>query len=547
MDYLVIVVGIIFSVFSTLILSYVSMATMVGPWIAPTLVLLGQMLISLSKRPSSQASQSVAIMQAIGAGGGIIATGIGFAFPMLYFLDESIFKSWLSSPGYFCSILCVLTIIAGGLGLWLGRLWAKPFIDEKKLPFPVSNLTNQVITSQTHTQQGKQLLHGIAGTFLICGLRDGIGRLGGVLAKTLYVFPSFFGKEIAFAIWPGLWSIGFTVGLSITLPLFVGMVCKYFVVFPLAQHALYLPFRLFDPIAPETFTIAFCSGLVLCEIVFNIPGYIKTLIGLFGKKQSSTIDLWTQKISGFFSKIQSHQLSTQHYLELSGLILLAISLLCYFRFNPIALILLLIFVAIATYSICEIGGKIGMVPFGRYSTFIVVPLLLMFSLDAVQATITCVFFNICAAASSDLLFDYKTADLAGIDRKKMYWYQWIGLIATSLCIGAILWLLFNHLGVGTEALFAQRGKAKALLLQSLNFNFKVVGLGIIFGWVLKRFKLNPTMVFGGLIMPNSVTFGLITGSLGTLLTKKPEKWQSLCAGVLAAESLWVLISILSGK
>ena len=54
------------------------------------------------------------------------------------------------------------------------------------------------------------------------------------------------------------------------------------------------------------------------------------------------------------------------------------------------------------------------------------------------------------------------------------------------------------------------------------------------------------MVFGGMIMPNSITFGLVLGSASTLLVKKTEHYQSLCAGVLAAESLWVLIGILAG-
>jgi membrane protease YdiL (CAAX protease family) len=159
----------------------------------------------------------------------------------------------------------------------------------------------------------------------------------------------------------------------------------------------------------------------------------------------------------------------------------------------------------------------------------------------------CVFFNICAAAASDLLFDIKSADLVGISRKKMYQYQWIGLLAASLCIGIILWLLFTHLELGSEALFAQRGKAKALLLQSLNLDSSIVLLGLLFGWILKQFKVNSTMVFGGLVMPNSVTIGLALGSLATLIVKKPEKLQPLSAGILAAESLWIMGSIILSR
>lgn len=543
MSLFVVGVGVLFAVFSTLVLSYISIATMVGPWIAPTLVLLGHIIFSLNLKflTRQSSTQSIAWMQAIGAGGGIVATGVGFALPMLYFLDAEIFMSWLASPWYFCSIITLVSLVAGGLGLWLGRWWKERFLTEQQLPFPVSNLTHQVITSHNHPRQARQLLNGITGTLLICGLRDGIGRIGGVIAKNYYLFPSLLGREVAFSIWPSLWSIGFTVGLSITIPLFVGLVSKYLVLYPLAHHALYLPFSLFEPLAPETFAIAFCSGIVLCELVLSLPRY--AMSGWRWLKHPKTPSKNTIGLAWLKNLLR---LAPETLLELVLLSFGVVALLTYFGFGLLQQILLVIFTMIATYSICQIGGKIGMIPFGRYSTFIVVPLLLVFKLNAVQATITCVFFNICAATASDLLFDYKMGMLCDLDEKKMYRYQWIGLIATALCMGIVLWLLFTHLQLGSEALFAQRGKAKALLLQSLHFDKYIVGLGLIFGWVLKKAKINPTMVFGGLIMPNSVSIGLIVGSLCTLLTKNAEKYQPLCAGILAAESLWVLITIIAG-
>jgi hypothetical protein len=544
MNFLVIGVGVLFAILSTIVLSYISIATMVGPWIAPTLVLLGHMIFKLknSHTTADEKTESVAWVQAIGAGGGIIATGIGFALPMLFFLDPSIFDQWLKSPLYFCSIITTLCLLGGGLGLWLARWWKDRYMIEQALPFPVSKLTYQVITSQSHPKQAQQLLQGILGSTILCALRDGIWRFNGILAKTYYAFPSIFAKEIGFSVWPSLWAIGFSVGLSITIPLFVGLISKYIILFPLANHANYLPFSLFAPMSTDTFTIAFCSGLVLCEVVFSFPTYIKKWIGWIKHPSSRS-----KANNNFVDTIkQQLQKNNGHFIELAFLTIGIISMLTYFSFSIPAQILLITFAVIATYSINQIGGKIGMIPFGRYSTFIVVPLLLLFKLSAIQATITCVFFNICAAAASDLLFDYKTGELGGLDQKKMYRYQWIGLIATALSIGVILWLLFSHLQLGSEALFAQRGKAKALLLQSLYFDKYIVLMGILFGWVLKKFKLSPTMVFGGLIMPNSVSIGLMIGSLGTLLTKHTEKYQPLCAGILAAESLWILISIVAG-
>lgn len=583
MNLAVIILGIFFSLFSTLILSYISVATMVGPWIAPTIVLVGHAIFA-SFRGMKNKTQALIALQAIGAGGGIIATGVGFAFPMLYFLDPQIFNSWLAQPGYFCLFLTLLCLLAGSLGLLAGNLLTKPFIDDQKLPFPVSNLTYQVAASENHPQQTTMLAGGAIGTVVLRIMRDGIGWLKPLIKDTyLPLLPTpawlanlmptqlvtHLGKDLAFTVWPTLWAIGFSVGLGITIPLCIGMVAKYLVIWPLANHATYLPWHLFPVMNPEIFAIAFCSGLVACELVLQLPGYLLSLLRwarnftlesfkmpfpllrTSGRKSTSnklnstqTRESALQEERGWLAPLQAMLSTLQAKFLATGLILAIAVFLSYFAFSPLAQLLLITFTLLATYSICQLGGKIGMIPFGRYSTFIVVPLLIIFKLDPIQTTIVCVFFNICAAAASDLLFDMKSADLGGIKRKDMVTYQWIGLIATALSIGIVLWLLFTNLQLGSEALFAQRGKAKALLLQSLQFDPIIVLLGILFGVLLKRLKINGTMVFGGIIMPGSITLGLLLGSLGTLITRKPERWQPLCGGILAAESLWIMGKIL---
>ncbi len=545
MELFIIIAGLLFSIFATVILSYISIATMVGPWIAPTVVLLCHILLA-GMRSGKKKTETLVSIQAIGAGGGIIATGIGFAFPMLYFLDPSAFKALMANPWHFCIFFTLLCLLAGGLGLLLGNYLTKSLVDDQALPFPVSNLTTQIATSDSSSAQTSMLMAGIIGTGVLCALRDGLWSLKGIIKKTYYLAPSLLGKEVAFSVWPILWAIGFSVGLPITVPLVIGMIAKYAVAFPLSQHALYLPYSLFQPINPETFAIPFCSGLVACELLLQLPKLIKNIFSK--KKTSHALDLYAK-----LQTLMTHLVMTARSWSPATIgiaCLLTIGTLVFlhiYNFSLSAQLLLLVFSGIATLSICTIGGKIGMIPFGRYSTFIVVPLLLLFSLSPLQATIVCVFFNIAAAAASDLLFDIKSADLVGIARSKMYRYQWIGLVGSALCIGIVLWLLFTNLELGSEALFAQRGKAKALLLQSLNLDTTIVFLGICFGWVLKQFKINSTMVFGGLVMPNSVTLGLLIGSLGTLLVEKQERWAPLCAGILAADSLWVMATILLCK
>ena len=548
---LVVIIGILFTIFSALVLSYISIATMVGPWIAPTLVLFSHSICSVVGRwyPDTNESrnQTIAAMQAIGAGGGIVATGIGFSLPMLYFLDAPTFNAWIGNGWYFCASITLICLVAGGLGLLIGQRLSKPLLDHQDLPFPVSQLTYQAITAGHDRVQSKNLMLGMSATLFICWLRDGLGRFGGFIAKSYHLFPSLFGNTFAIAIWPSLWAIGINIGFAMTTPLLIGMTCKYLIVYPLAHHTAFLPFQLFKPVSIESFTIAFCSGIMVCELIFGFARAYKPLVKLIKKLPTLTSNFWTtvcEKTTRSHTTNDRKQLIYKIIEHISIAFGVAL-LLQHFTYSIPAQIGLICLTLLFTYVICQTGAEIGLIPFGRFSYIIVVPLLLLFKLTALQATITCVFFNVCAATASDLLFDYKTGSLCAIDRKTMYRYQWIGLITAALSVGLILWLLFTNLQLGSADFFAQRGQTKALLLQSLHFDPHIVALGLLFSLALKRFKLNMTMVFGGLIMPNSVTIGLTLGSLSTLFIKKSSHLQSICAGILAAESLWIVISIIS--
>jgi hypothetical protein len=125
----------------------------------------------------------------------------------------------------------------------------------------------------------------------------------------------------------------------------------------------------------------------------------------------------------------------------------------------------------------------------------------------------------------------------------MWFVQWIGLLGVALSLGTIFYFLLTNLHLGSPDFFAQRSQAKALLLQTLHFDPFVVFFGFLYGFIIKKSGLSPTMVFGGIIMPNSISIGLIIGASLTLLTHNKEDYLPFCAGVFASESLWILTSI----
>ena len=144
-------------------------------------------------------------------------------------------------------------------------------------------------------------------------------------------------------------------------------------------------------------------------------------------------------------------------------------------------------------------------------------------------------------------FDYKTGSLSGITQVKMHSYQWLGLIISALSAGLVFWLLFTYLKIGSPELFAQRAQAKAAIIQTFKFDKYIIAVGFLFAFVLKKLKISPAMTFGGILMPNDMTFALITGGVISHFTKHKNN-NSLkdffCAGVFSSESIWVFIKII---
>jgi uncharacterized oligopeptide transporter (OPT) family protein len=556
MNFFIVFLGIIFSIISAAILSYISMATMVGPWIAPALILLASPILRLRyPRISPESlSQKAILIQSIAAVGGIMATALGFALPVFFFLDKSKFCNWIGQgfPAFHLPIIAVC-FSAGSLGIFLGRYFSDKLIEKDGLPFPISKLVYNISIAPSQDRQVKNLFTGMISTTTLCFLRDGLFAFKGMLPKIIYFLEPIFGKALAFPISPMWWAIGFETKLAVAVPLLVGMISKYFVLYPLNHHSQYISYSLFPVFDDINFATAFCSGLVLAEVIagFSLNPisvaksiYIK-LSSLIEKiKKIPKLFHFTKKDSFEAPGKQSRITKVLYKIEPAIAILSSIAFLSYSGFSAAEQAFFLVATTIATYSINRIGGQIGLIQLGRFATFILIPMLFIFNLDHLKITMICVFFNICAATSSDLLFDYKSGQLCSISRSKTHIAQWIGLIVVSISMGFILHLLFSNFTVGSSELFAHRGKVKAMLVQSLNFNVYILSIGFLYGYILKKLKISPTMTLGGIVMPNNVTIGLIFGGLLSVVFKGWKSASPFCSGVFATESLWIIISTL---
>lgn len=518
--------------FSVAILGYLSIATMFGPWIAPTLVLL-LLPIKHFFYGSARAATSlkeIILIQATAAVGGIVAVAIGFSLPMLFFLDQKTFDMLSGNALIFCCGMAAVCLVAGGLGLVLGNFFAARLIDRDKLPFPVSDLTCNMAMSQRGLYDSFCLGVGFLGTLIVCLLRDGLLRFRGFIPPIINFFKV---NGCGIALSPMFVALGYTTGFAIVPPLLVGLCSKYYVLPLLNNHSSYLPFALFKPMDATTLLIAFCSGLVLSEVC----------VGLCRLSLRIAKNIRTKGCVDWIAIRKQTCCAHTQWVAIVFFLVLSCGVLRLAGFTLLEQGFFLVLVVLATYYINLIGGQVGLIQFGRFSTFILIPMILLCNLTSLQMTLVCVFFNICAAAASDLLFDYKTALIANIDRPAMWRLQWIGLAITAAFVGVIFWLLFTHLPLGSSLFLAQRSQAKVLLIQSFSFNGIVVVGGFLYGLFLMLFGLSPTMIFSGLFMPSHTVLALSLGGIIARVWKRTTTSLSLCAGAFSAESLWILLTI----
>lgn len=527
---LTVLVTLLLSVFSTGVMSYIAMATPIGPWIGPTLVLIGLLIFKIFQ--TKNISLHLALATAGGSIGGILATACGFSFPTLFFVDQSLFQSWMSAPVYFVFLMSFLALAAGSFGFLIASMLERNFIIEQNISFPIGQLIYKMIAAHNQVRKAWELVVGFLGTTVFSLLQGGLLGIKGVLPRVITLTnPIKFGVfsiplvQVRFDMLPMLLAIGFIAGHIIAIPLAVGAIAKIFLIDPLNSI-------LFSEISGSDFLLAFCSGMVVIgalQSFLDLPKLVRSLINVF--KSSNT------NKNSFFKEIKN----SVSFVEVGIVLLLVISFLTYFNFSFLEQIYLIVFTFVCTYQLTLIAGKIGMAQLGRFATFVMVPALFIFGVDAVKAAIIATFVEITGGVAADVLFGKKMGYLAEVPPNQLKRFQLFGLIISSLTVGIVFWLLINQFGLGSEDLFAQRSQMRALLINVQNFNTYVLILGGLFGYALKKLKISPMMVLGGLLMPLNYSLGLIAGGILTMFTKQREEWEPFWSGVFAANSIWELV------
>ncbi len=524
-----IITSILFAIFSTSVMTYITLATPIGPWMGPTLAMLGIVIV----RCFSHFTTSK-LLYAVSAGsiGGILATAFGFSLPTYYFLDSNAFVDLMQRPLLACSLIGMLALSGGLLAWWLSLHIKKTLLYDQDLSFPVGVLVYNIASSAHEVGNLQRLLAGFFSTSLYCLLQ--IKRWFGTLVPSMItVFPSWRigilkipALQFSMTYLPMLWAIGFIAGGMITVPLLIGTLTRIF--FTDVIQALYFP-----TIRDADFTLAFCSGMVVAGAFGGLIDTPRQLFDFFKNQQTTT-----KKRDG--QGWRALLFSWQCLLAFGT----AISVLTYFEFSALAQLYILFFTLLCAYQIAAIAGKIGLAQLGRWATFVMLPGLVIFGFTGLQATVVATLVEACGGVTTDILFGQRAASLAQLPARRMFYFQLLGIVVSSITLAIVFWLLVTHFQLGSELLFAERGQARALLVKAVTFDYTVLALGVVYGIILKKCKVSPMLVLGGLLMPLSLSLGLVFGGLSSSLVSKKEEWEPFCSGMFAANALWMVFQAL---
>ncbi len=543
-------VAVLLSLFATVVMSYISMATAIGPWVETTVVLLGMLIFYGAHRwyTTEQKTKALGLVSAAGGIGGILSIAVGFTFPTLYFLDPEGFTALMKTPWQFAGSIGLSTLAAGAFGLLIAQYFEKSLIDQQELAFPIGDLVYKMIVAADNFKKAVMLACGFVGTQVYLILQAFISYIPNpLILLNTHSFGALTIPRIGILTdqLPMFWAIGFVTGHVIAIPLFVGMLSKILVIDPLHYFypALYSFFYhhgfggltgiAYVPkdLSLMDFTIAFTSGLVLYGACKGFLGLPKVLRNTYNK-------LFDRQEAGG----EREDLPFPWYLA-GAVVLLNIIVLSYLQFAWTAQIYLLLFTLVCTYQLMFIAGKFGLAPLGRFATFVMVPYMLIFGYTPLQTTLVALYVEVAGGVACDALFGRKMARLASIDKSTINRYQWLGLLVSSFAIGAVLWIFINHFGLGTELgqLAVTRAAGRALLISVKSFDIGALLFGALFAYILSYFRISAALLLGGILMPISYTLMLVGGGLSTYLVQDKEEYYPFWSGVFASNSLWMLL------
>lgn len=493
------------------------------------------------------------MVQTIGSAGESVAAGAIFTIPALFLWANEFGKS---APSLLEIML--IAMIGGTLGILFMVPLRKALIVKEHgvLPYPEGTACSEVLLAG---EEG-----GASASSVFWGL--GIASVYKFIADGLKLFPSevdysfkkFKGSGFGVDVLPALVGVGYICGVKISVVMFAGGMLGWLVLMPLISM-----FGGDTVLFPGTVEIA---NMATWDIWSNYIKYIGAgavatggIISLI-KSLPLIFQTFAKAMKDYKNKdFGDSTVRTDSDIPLKYILIAIVAIAVIMWLIPVipvnffgALIIIFFGFFFATVSarlVGLVGSSNNPVSGMTIATLLVATFFLkstgntgyagMVSAIAI-GSIICII----AAISGDTSQDLKTGYILGATPKKQQYGEIIGVIAASIAIGSVLYLLNAAWGYGSNELPAPQATLMKMIVEGVmnaNLPWGLVGAGAFLAIVVELLGI-PVLPFAvGLYLPVHLSCGIMVGGLVRFVVEKKKKSTEpgilFASGMIAGEGL----------
>ena len=507
------------------------------------------------------------MVQTIGSAGESVAAGAIFTLPALFLWAE---EGKIDFPSILTIFL--IALFGGVLGVCFMVPLRQALIVEEHgtLPFPEGTACAEVLLAgEEGGSKAGTVFAGLGIAAVYKFLADGTQLFKSEIG---HAFESYKGSQVGIQVLPALAGVGYICGPKISSYMFAGGTLSWFVLMPLI--ALFGADATIFPASKTVTELLTMEGGGPSALWSNYIKYIGAgavatggIISLI-KSLPLIIRTFKQAIDSMKNKNAAHKgLRTEQDLPIPVLIAVALViavLIWLIPTFPVNLIGALIIVVFGFFFATVSSRMVGLIGSSNNPVSGMTIATLLFATVILKATgstgitgmvgaisiggIICIVAAIAGDASQDL----KTGFIVGATPAKQQVGELIGVVASGLAIGGVLYLLNAAWGYGTAEIPAPQAQLMKMIVEGImggNLPWGLVFVGVFLAICLEILRI-PVMPFAiGLYLPIYLNATIMIGGIvrGLLdrrkgVDEKTKTAQSTdgtlyCAGMIAGEGL----------
>ncbi len=465
------------------------------------------------------------MVQTIGSAGESVAAGAIFTLPALFIWAE---EGKIDFPSIMTIFLVAL--FGGILGVCFMVPLRQALIVEEHgtLPFPEGTACAEVLLAgeQGGSKAGSVFAGlGISAAykFIADGLKFFPSEIG-------YAFKGFAGSQIGIQVLPSLAGVGFICGPKIASYMLAGGTLSWFVLMPMialfgGDQILFPASKPISELTPNLLWTNYIkyigAGAVAAGGIISLIKSFPLIVRTFKQAMASMSRNHAQK-----KVLRTEQdLPMPILLIIALIIAVAIWLLPVFPVNPLGALIVVVFgfffATVSSRMVGLIGSSNNPVSGMAIATLIIATLLLKATgttgtTGMVGAIAIGGIICIIAAIAGDTSQDLKTGFIVGATPKKQQLGEMIGVVASSIAIGFVLYLLNAAWEYGSDKLPAAQATMMKMLVEGImnaELPWAMILIGVFIAIAVEILKI-PVMPFAvGLYLPFSLSAGIMAGGI----------------------------------